>query len=98
MQRLPRGQALAGHRLHLVGVGQVRSIDRLVPPPTSVATLTATRRLGGAPVEQAAAEEQVGRRAVRDLRAASRSAARSASSSQMPCANTLARCSRPARA
>ena len=70
MQGLPGGQALPGHRLHLVGIGQ-RALHRQAGAAADVAG-DADRhagRLGGAPIEQAAAQKQIGRRAVRDLRA-----------------------------
>ena len=77
VQRLPRREALAGQRLHLVGVGHVAQ-HRQAGAAADVARQADGHagRFGGAPVEQAAAEEQVRRRAVRDLRAAPRAARR----------------------
>ncbi len=77
----------------------VRSIDRLVPPPTSLASVTA------APAASAARQSNrpLPRNRFDDglcaiCAPASRSTARSVSSSQMPWASTLRACSSPARA
>jgi hypothetical protein len=77
----------------------LRSIDRLVPPPTSLARLTRT--------PAASAARQANRPLPRNrfddgewaiCAPAAAIAARSASSSQMPCANTLFAWSRPTAA
>ena len=91
VQRLPGGQALAGERLHLVGVGHVaqhrqagaaadvaRQADARRRPPRRRASRTGRCRGTGSTTASARSAHR--RRA---------SAARSASSSQMPCAKTL---------
>jgi hypothetical protein len=97
MQGHPGVEPLAGQGLHLVAVGQrAQASFRLVPPPTSLATLTAT------PASRRAFQSHRplprnrlldGQNAICAPRSAS--SARSSASSQMPCASTDRGCSRP---
>jgi len=99
MQGLPGGQPVAGQGLNLVRHRPAcAACDRLVPPPTSLAMLTATPASSAAGQSKSplpSEEFDDGLCAI--CAPASLRVVRSSSSSQMPCANTLRAFSKPAR-